>query len=270
MKNKSSNRPIVVVVISILVVCLIAEGINIVLDPFNDQERRYPGSGITLADYQEMGTFAVRSDTLLDSLSNNYGNAFQLSDPVPLVPEKKYQVLWRQQDYLKIANAAFNYKWEESPSSWSLYSMQFDTACQYSDVGFWRAFIVYYKSIWMGSSLKYTTREIDVYPWVGFVEWGAESSYPHPILGWSGIDLKRVKLPADDVLRVAEENGGKLARLAVGNKCDIHLNLYGSSTRGWVIYYYAEGHAAMSLQLCVNPYAGTIYKIPDGSIPSCE
>lgn len=163
-----------------------AGGLGTGFDPFGNEARRYPGPGITLADYRTMGPFAIKADTILASLANKETDAFRPSGPLPMLPERQNRVVWHQSDYLQVANAAFDFEWKEPASNWGLYAMLFDTPCQDDNAGFSRAFIIYYKSFWQGLIPKYTTREIDVYPQVNSVEWGGRlglSSFNHRMVG---------------------------------------------------------------------------------------
>ena len=77
-------------------------------------------------------------------------------------------------------------------------------------------------------------------------------------IGMDKIDLQKLRFTADDALRMADENGGKTARLADQNKCEMDLVLYGDSQWGWYIFHDDEGSFIFDTH--INPYTGNIYK----------
>jgi hypothetical protein len=255
--NKSPRRLILFGCAFIIILCLTTVAIIVVFDPFIDQVRRYPDIFTTDSDFHATGSYTIKADTILGSLANGQKNIFLplLATPEALVNQN--QILWHQSDYIQIANAVFEYQWKEPASGWKLYRMLFDTDCQNDPSGFSHATIAYFKSIWVDHTLEYTVRQIEIYPQYNEIDWGGDSfNYPHPILGWPEIDLQRLRIQADDALRIAEEDGGKAARLHNQNKCSVNLVLYGDSTWGWDIFY--NGNGGFIYQMYVDPYTKNV------------
>jgi hypothetical protein len=95
------------------------------------------------------------------------------------------------------------------------------------------------------------------------VDWGkGNTRFPRPLFGWKSIDIKRLKVTAEGALQVAEMNGGKDARLAVGNKCRISLLLPSNISNGdWDVFYNTDGTRTI-FQVIINPYSGKYRILP--------
>jgi hypothetical protein len=255
MKNKSSRRLIVVTGGLVLGICLIAAGIDIVFDPFIEQVAFYPSS---LGTFRATGSFKINPATILAALDNGGSSVF-VTQPLPDEPRvSEGHFLWNQSDYLKIATNAFQFQWKEIPTGWDVFGMIFDSNCQDNPSGFYDATIIYFKSVWVRQTLEYTARQIEIHPLWSEVDWGGETNFPHPILGWGSIDLNHLNISADDALKIAEENGGKVARMAIQNNCQILLVLHGDSSI-WNVYYERNTDGLDTFKISINPYTGEIY-----------
>ena len=252
---KLSRRSTIVVIILILVLCLVAEGINIVFDPFIEQVEWYPTAG--LYSYNVMGGYAIDPDTILQALQQGKTDVLMPELATPIAPVYSGTILWHQSDFLKIANALFEFRWKESPQNWSFLFMLLRTNCGEIKGGFYYADIAYFKTLWYKTTILYTAREIEITPLYRDVGWGGGGpNYPHPIFGWSTVDLKKLKVTADDALNIAEANGGNAAQLRVQNECRIYLNLSGDY--GWNIFY--ENNAGeIMFQIYIDPYTGSFH-----------
>lgn len=192
MKNK---RPFVwKIILSITVTVLLcagAEVVNVVFDPFIDQVRRYPDVFTADTDFHKTGSYVIKPDTILKSLANGQRDIFVTLAATPEAQVAQNKIVWRQIDYLQIANAVFELQWREPASNWNLYRMLWDSECD-NPRGFSHALITYFKSFWVQHTLIYKARQVEIWPQYSRVDWGGDLfSYPHPILGWQKIDLQR-------------------------------------------------------------------------------
>ncbi|MCI0552597.1 MAG: hypothetical protein L0287_16725, partial [Anaerolineae bacterium] len=73
---------------------------------------------------------------------------------------------------------------------------------------------------------EFSAHMIGIYPMAGEGEWGGGWKYPYSVFGkWKYFDLARLTVHLEDALQIAEDNGGRLARLSVNNLCRINLSL---------------------------------------------
>jgi hypothetical protein len=161
-------------------------------------------------------------------------------------------VPWTQSDYLKISRAMFQLVWQESLEWWIIQDLTFDRECQDNPIGFDIGNLTLYKV----KGFEYSVREITIYPLAGVVDWGDAITYLPPLTSlsrWKNIDLARMNITADDALRIAEEHGGKEARLSDNNDCRIYISIPGSKNdyRWKVSYYFTP-----SLDLFIDPFSG--------------
>lgn len=68
------------------------------------------------------------------------------------------------------------------------------------------------------------------------------------------IDLNKIYISADEVLGIAEENGGKAARQNVNNNCELYLLF----NKNWEVVYASEANGLSLLEIVINPYTGKI------------
>jgi len=254
MAHKSRKKILIVTCLSIL---LIVPTFILVALYFGNASgiRDYPAWGTFI----DMGEYAIDPETILASIDEGNRDVFApvIATPGTNVHQTLGSSPWRQSDYLKIADVLFEFVWKETPDTWSFYGMQFLRACQGSYPGFDRGFIIYFKTINNNGKEEYTAREIDIFPTLSSVSWGGGGAYPIPILfGWQGVDPKKLAVTADDVLKLAEENGGSESRLKVNNACETDTTL---GADGWTIYY--ENGASTIFSMDVDQYTGK-YKIP--------
>ncbi len=203
------------------------------------------------------------ADTLLASLDRGTADVF-VNAPAA---DKEFSYIlnsdpppWHQAEYVRIATAAFQYIWGETPREWNLYRMTFDTRCASVGSGFAVADFVFFRPVWIHGTLHYTGRQIWMLPLDNVITWGGGANYPHPVLGWKSIDLEHLKISADEALRIAELNGGQTGRLGAGNGCLIHLTLLPDAYGGeWSVMYTSTANKTL-LDLNVNTKTGEVSK----------
>ncbi len=217
---------------------------------------------LSLSYYENTGLFMINPETILTSLENGNTDAFQPDirtwDDVYSEPILYDQLIsWSQSDNLKIVHALDDFIWKDSLDEWNFYAMYFNVDCQDNFIGFPGGGFVYLKVNFEKGKIVDTWREVYIDPEYGFVAWGDEEKYPHPFLGRNSIDLSQVKITAEDAIRIAEENGGKEARLGLQNRCSIHLYLRPQSYDGWVVDYgYSSG-----FKILIDPYTGKVIQL---------
>jgi len=166
----------------------------------------------------------------------------------PVLYDKPIQ--WHQLDYLRIFGALNQHVWGDNLNDWKIYLMNFNADCQ-NPSGFWDGEIIFYKTVFDEGRFKYVTRDILAEPKYLSVAWG-ETRFSPPLFGWNGFDSTKLKVTADDALRIAEENGGKEARLT--NKCiNVSLFLLPGDSQRWEVHY-------KNFKISIDPYTGEVVK----------
>lgn len=225
-------------------------------DPTKDQERHFPSGGAS--GLGNVRIYSFDPNTILTALDQSDGTIFQhLSDyQAPVFPSGTFP--WRQQDYLKIANALNKFVMEDSLEGWSVYNLHSFRDCSDNPVGFDNFIITYFKI----DGDRYIARAIDIWSLSKDAAIGGDMSFPRPFLiGWSNwpsLDLKGLKVTAAEALQIAEAQGGKTFRGTVNNQCDISVSLGDS----WHISYTPNGSGS-SFQISIDLYSGE-YRITSG------
>ncbi len=253
-KNFQQKRNITVIAAILTVTIILCSIIYISSSPLDESIRRYP---INLGSFADTDSYKINPQTILSSLDRGQMDVFAPELATPQMPVSNKPVGWRQEDYQKIAEALHRFVWKESLDGWSLYRIELYGMCRDNPSGFEYADFIYYKGIFSNGKLLYTAREIFITPQYHNVSWGGNTNFPRPILGWKSINLSALKVTAENALSIAEENGGKAARLSVQNKCSISLLLSGDT--GWDVLYGGNGGLS-NFHIRIDPYTGKVTK----------
>jgi hypothetical protein len=239
-------------IVKVVAICLVILGIAIiyVFDPFIEGVQHYP-SHLGL----DRGYYKINPEIILTSLDNGETKVFTPETTSPENPIFDKYFSWGQSDYTRIIAALHEFVWDESLNDWRLYNMYFGTPCHDKLSGFELGKYYYFKTIFHKSGqIGYAGRGYLVTPQYGDVEWGSGPNYPHPVIGWKSVNINKVKITAEEALAIAEQNGGKEARLLVNNECNITTQLSGYS--GWRIFIYRNDTGASIFRMEVDPSTG--------------
>lgn len=253
-KSFQQKRNITVIIAVLAVMIILCGVIYISSNPLDESARRYP---INLGSFADTGSYEINPQTILSSLDHGQIDVFAPELATPQSPVSNEPVAWSQEDYQKIAEALHQFVWKESLDGWSLYRMEFYAICLDSPSGFEYADFIYYKDIFSNGKLLYTAHEIFITPQYHNVSWGGNTNFPRPIFGWKSINLSNLKITAENALSIAEEKGGKSARLSVRNECSISLLLSGDT--GWDVLYGGNGGLS-NFHIRLDPYTGKVTK----------
>jgi hypothetical protein len=222
------------------------------------------------SSYSTVDNYEIDPETILLSLDRGDMDVFMsfIGEPgnYPYPPVGHFN--WKQSDYLKIASALYQIKVKENVNDWNIYSMIFNRSCSDDPKGFDVGEISYFKTD-DSDATRYILYDILISPINKGVAWETGGAYSRPLLGWTKVDLGRLKVTAEDALQMAEGNGGKEARLKVDNECKIHL-IIGVNPVGdndWKVSYlnYSNDIPGLILfEIHIDPYSGW-YKIIDTS-----
>ncbi|MBI4761333.1 MAG: hypothetical protein ACOYYF_03510 [Chloroflexota bacterium] len=204
--------------------------------------------------------YSIDPPSLLRSTSQNGDTPFTPIDDRPELPppDQQIPVDWKQADYLQIANALFEDIWGETTDGWSLNSIFFALGCTKIDNGFQNASFQYFRNEKTEEDSR-IVRFIHIDPRNKSV-YVTERIYSPRLADWGFIDLKRLNFSADDVLVLAENNGGKEKRLSVDNVCEITLLLLSPNSpsyRGWNVRY-SNSDIVNLFEINVDPITGEI------------
>jgi hypothetical protein len=244
--------------ITLIAALLVTVGIIYVYNPITG-DSGWP-SGLS-SHYRDTGLYRINPATILTSLEKGDTDVF-LPDPRsvddrydgPLLYNESIE--WNQSDNLKIVRALNNFVWKDRFDDWNLFIMAFNVDCQDNLNGLPGGAFQYFKTIFEKGKIVYTWRQVEITPEYSFVAWGGNAEFAHLLLGWKSIDLNRLKVMAEDAIRIAEERGGREARLKLQNQCNIHLLLMPEHYRGWKVDY---GYSS-DFEIFIDPYTGEVIK----------
>jgi hypothetical protein len=171
-------------------------------------------------------------------------------------------IAWTQSDFLGVASALSQQVWNEplDLDGWGVYHILLSGGCSDHFDGFDDFGLTYYKTIKTGWETVYIGRRISLIPATGVAEWAGDGNFSAPsVFGWQKIELTKFKTTAEQAVRIAEENGGKAARLNSKNKCSIYVDIDENVNRntkgGWLVHY---SNMATPFSVFINPFTGRL------------
>jgi hypothetical protein len=183
--------------------------------------------------------YTINPNTILESIAQGKGNIFTLQAVTPEVIASLISatpVQWSQADYFHIAEALFQFAWNETLKKWSLDRMAFGMDCQDANYGPQYADFTFYKVEQSDGKESRLVRRIYILHQEKTV-WWTEIEYFPMLADWGNIDLTKTKISVNDAFQIAERNGGYRARLGVENNCKVTAFLPIWGYDGWNITY---------------------------------
>ena len=249
MNTQSQRRTMIVTAIFLI---FLVVGYIYVFDP-GQYERFLP---VGISDFRDRSLYRIDTATILDSIDHGQTDVFTL-ESLNQQTSPEETVSWGESDFVKVARTLNQFVWEEPLSGWKLYSMHFSLDCKDNPTGFAEADFYYFKTTFRDNGkIRYTTQNFFISPEYGEVIWAGGASFPHPLIGWESIRLSQIKITAEDVLAIAEANGGKETRQLVDNKCRIHVRLAGDKT--WQVLSYQNDTGSSLFRMTIDPESGKI------------
>jgi len=224
------------------------------------QEKDFPG---TISDSRDLEVYFFDPEAVLKALKQGdvYITPLTTSTPDEYInsnppPVKSEAYLWKYDEYLKFADILRKEIWgDDAMLEWDLLRMSFDADCQDPLDGFSTADLYYFRVITLNGEDRYAGRQIQIRPLYGDVVSGSGTNYPRPFFGgWKNIDLRKLKITPDDVLQIAEKNGGKDFRITVNNKCWVFIS-YVAGDKGWFVSYRSH-KGSNGFRMNIDPYTG--------------
>jgi hypothetical protein len=159
---------------------------------------------------------------------------------------------------MRIVNALFEDIWGETTDGWLLKSMYFALGCTKIDNGFQNASFQYFRNEKTQEQESRIVRFVRIDPRSKAV-YVEERIYSPRLVDWDSVDLTQLQFSADDVLALAESNGGEEKRLAVDNVCDITLLISPDpgTYQGWEVRY-SNSDVVNLFDMRVDPITGEL------------
>ncbi len=242
-----NKRRIIIILTSLAIVFGLLAASKVYLNDFIKGPREPNG-------FFSQNNYKIDPNTVLEKLDQGDLNVFTQVLATPEYYEKSYfsPVPWTQADYLKLARALHQHTGSDTFDKWQVYRMSFYRDCQNISTGFDLFIIIYVKYI---DSKKYDAREISISPMYESASMSEKNNLQQPVFGLDNINLDEINVTADTALHIAEENGGRSARLAAENKCRASIT---SDGQIWFVRYLAQNSSVNSsiFEINVNIYTG--------------
>ncbi len=173
-------------------------------------------------------------------------------------PSSNWDSRWNQDDYELLSTALHETRYDEDVETWLIIDMTFITGCTDVGVGFYNAQFIYFKMDLFNGQKSRIVHLITIDPAYNVVSI-IEKVYFPVTKNWPVIDLDKIKISAEDALRIAEANGGYEMRSAIDDACNISLSFVTENPNGrvWRVVYSAYKDAnERNITIDINPYTG--------------
>jgi hypothetical protein len=184
--------------------------------------------------------YTIDSQIILQNIVQ--GQPFKLvatEEPEDLfhLPETAPAVRWTQADYLKVADAVARIIWGEAIVNWNLEGIGASVDCKDVEFGLQDMSFKFFRIKERDGVKVLTTRSIAIHPksdLVSLLE--VDTSPVTPLERFGNIAVEEI-IPAEEALRIAEENGGQQARSGFDD-CKISLSIIAGVHQGnWSVAY---------------------------------
>lgn len=143
---------------------------------------------------------------------------------------------WTQREFETIGVSFTEKVLRDTPERWKLAHMGFSLNCQDVGVGLQFAYFKLFRNQGDWPNNARFERHMRVFAQDREVTYYDEQAVPD-LQSWSAIDMKKVRVSADQALNIAEHNGGSGKRPAVGEPCGIRIEMNGWEGNHWRVTY---------------------------------
>jgi hypothetical protein len=177
------------------------------------------------SEYIKNQYYYLESQTILNSLEENSEYIFTELSPTPDMSQVVLglPVTWKQEDYVKIADAIIDQNSENEDIKWALRTVTFSLSCSEVSYGVQSALFLFSTYTGEGNQSR-IDRYININPQQSFVNvWGLK--YTPAEINSKNIDINAINITAEKALQIAETHGGKKSRGIANNDCEINISL---------------------------------------------
>jgi hypothetical protein len=145
-------------------------------------------------------------------------------------------VEWSMGDYLHVRDLFVIQLTPGESTDWKISKLFFKLNCDQTSSGFQMGNTESFRRDTDGHFSYRTERHVTTFPQYERLMY-TETQFEPDILKVDSIDISRLKVTADDALRIAERNGGSAARAEADNRCNIYVTMLGWRGHYWEVEY---------------------------------
>jgi len=203
------------------------------------------------------GYYTFNPESILKSLDQSNADIFerQSIDFEPTIITPDVTVQWNQANYFQIASALHANILDEPIADRNLHFMIFRAGCEQMDEGPQQAVFEFYRITQPFFQKKGYKETINIDPATNSIWFQNERLSSREIYSQS-INLLQLKVSANDAFRIAEDNGGRKARLELENDCSVSAILApDGSAQNWEVNY-SNRDSAHIFDIIIDEYTG--------------
>jgi len=203
--------------------------------------------------------YLFNPDTILTDLAQGKTDLFIEKDGSfdPPLSEPVKVVQWSQGDYFRIAQAVHERFWNDAFSDWKLGNMYFTADCHQVEKGPQKGSFGLYRIIEPFFEKSGLEELIVIDPSPNSI-WRSNKSLDPQAMPSVSIDFPRLRVTANNAFQMAEDNGGKGARLANDNNCFATALLApNGGAKDWDVSYHNKDQGDI-FSIKIDEYTGMI------------
>jgi hypothetical protein len=191
--------------------------------------------------WRDGGVYAIDSQTLLQDIHQGHKNIFEFLPDGELTVRTDLglpPIQWTSKDYFLIADQFNEVISDEPLNTWQFHSASFSMDCEDFQYGFQGASFDIVKYTPPNTRIE---RSIWIYPFEDHVAW-LETAYENEY-SYEVFELSQINISPEEVMKIAEDQGGKKFRVSENNNCRIVIDIIAGIRDGnWQVTYTSDNN----------------------------
>lgn len=146
-------------------------------------------------------------------------------------------VTWSQREFESVRVSFLEQVLRDVPERWEMGQMRFRLNCRHVGVGLQEGSLLMFRNVGDWRMRARVERQLGIFPKSRIVTyWEVHEAAPD-LQPWVAIEMKKVKVSADQALQIAERTGGSAKRAEVKDDCRIWIEMNGWEGNTWRVSY---------------------------------
>jgi hypothetical protein len=199
--------------------------------------------------------YTFNPDSILIDFKSKGFDVFTSIDQSQIPDMDNYRpVTWTSEDYLDLLNFFHSNIWNEDTINWEVSLIYFKWDCSFQNYGPQEGHLHLVSNVEDGR----LSSELFISPSLGYAI-ATRIKYSPSITPWQGIDTSKSILSPEEILTIAEANGGQTKRELHENDCQISVFYNKYLFDGWQVVY--SPNTGTELIIKIDPTSGEIISI---------
>ena len=164
---------------------------------------------------------------------------------------------WSQADYFRVAQALYQQAWQELFEAQNVYAIDFQMDCAEIEQSLFSEVVLNsFRVIQMGEEETRVEYHNRISP-SDHIVFTSRQEYNPNFEKKKPLDLTQYRITVEEIIQIAEKNGGAEKRLLYENDCKINALAPGLKGKGWVVSYKNDNDGWWRIfEITIDPQTG--------------